>query len=139
MVSFYWSAKDKNLKYAVIVSKHKGKWVFCKRKNRNTYECPGGHREDNESIDCAARRELWEETGALDYKMIPVCAYSVSDGKDEMFGMLYYAEIHRFGNMPISEIERVVVSSELPKRWTYPDIQPYLVKKTEEIMMTNSI
>ena len=136
MVSFYWTVRNKNFKYAVIVSKYNGKWVFCKHKNRDTYECPGGHREVMESIDSAARRELWEETGALDYKIVPVCAYSVTAGAGETFGMLYYADIRRFGKMPVSEIERVIVSDELPKRWTYPDIQPHLVKKAEEIMLS---
>ncbi len=139
MVNFYWTARDKEFKYAVIVSKYNGKWVFCKHKNRDTYECPGGHRETGESIYSTARRELWEETGALDYKMIPVCAYSVTDGGGETFGMLYYAEIRRFGKLPIFEIEKVVISPELPKRWTYPDIQPYLVKKAEEVMMSADI
>lgn len=44
-VNFYKSAKDELFKFAVIVSKYNGKWVFCKHKERNTYECPGGHRE----------------------------------------------------------------------------------------------
>ena len=33
------------LKFAVIISKTDNKWVFCKHKERETYEIPGGHRE----------------------------------------------------------------------------------------------
>ncbi|MGL4800169.1 MAG: NUDIX domain-containing protein, partial [Cellulosilyticaceae bacterium] len=64
-VKFYESIEHELLKYAVIISRHQGKWVFCKHKDRSTYECPGGHREVGENIHDAAKRELWEETGAV--------------------------------------------------------------------------
>lgn len=57
-VSFYDNVDDNLLKFAVIISKTEGKWVFCKHKERDTYEVPGGHREENESILETARREL---------------------------------------------------------------------------------
>jgi len=38
--------------------------VFCKHKDRDTFEFPGGHREKDEKIEETAKRELWEETGA---------------------------------------------------------------------------
>lgn len=48
------------LKFAVIVSKSQGKWVLCKHRERDTYECPGGHRENGEDILTTAKRELYE-------------------------------------------------------------------------------
>ena len=47
-VNFYDSINDSMLKFAVIIARHNGKWVFCKHKERNTWEAPGGHREDME-------------------------------------------------------------------------------------------
>lgn len=44
-VEFYDINIDKPLKYAVICARCNGKWVFCKHKERDTYEIPGGHRE----------------------------------------------------------------------------------------------
>ena len=76
-VNFYESVSDELFKFAVIISKHNGKWVFCKHKERNTYEIPGGHREPNESIIETAKRELSEETGAQHFEIAPVCVYSV--------------------------------------------------------------
>lgn len=138
-VSFYEQIDDDKLKFAVIVSKYQGKWVFCKHKQRNTYEVPGGQREYGESIEACARRELYEETGALEFKLLRVCNYGVSgeskfnhDGK-ESFGTLYYAKIMSFGDMPKSEIDRIYLFDQLPKDWTYPEIQPYLIEKVKEV------
>lgn len=52
------------LKYVCCDMKEKnGKWVFCRHKDRDTYEIPGVHRESGETIFETAKRELMEETG----------------------------------------------------------------------------
>lgn len=134
-VKFYDTVEDKLLKFAVIVAKSKGKWVFCKHKERDTYECPGGHREAGENIDDAARRELYEETGAIDYTIRPICVYSVTAPDNfngvETFGKLYFADITTFETELHSEIEKIELFDELPKKWTYPLIQPLLLKEVE--------
>ena len=66
-VKFYDDVEDALLRFAVIISKADAKWVFCKHKERDTYEVPGGHRENGESILETAERELHEETGAVDF------------------------------------------------------------------------
>ena len=134
-VQFYKQVADDKLKFAVIVAQSEGKWVFCRHEERATYECPGGHREKGESILDTARRELHEETGALDYSIKPICAYSVigknrvNETGEETFGMLYYADIKRFSRVLCSEIEEVVLLDTLPVNWTYPEIQPKLLEK----------
>ncbi|MBQ7873676.1 MAG: NUDIX domain-containing protein [Oscillospiraceae bacterium] len=134
-VSFYDCINDDLLKFAVIIAKHNEKWVFCKHKERDTYEIPGGHRESRENIDETARRELFEETGAIDFSIKPVCVYSVT-GKnrvnetgEETFGMLYYAEIESFSKELKNEIEYIKFFDELPTEWTYPLIQPKLIEE----------
>ena len=64
-VKFYDLVDDALLKYAVIIAKYQGKWVFCRHRERDTLEAPGGHREPGETILEAARRELAEETGRI--------------------------------------------------------------------------
>lgn len=136
-VKFYDSITDELLKFAVIISKSNGKWVFCKHKERDTLEVPGGHREANESIDETARRELCEETGATKFVITPICVYSVTgkskvnDSGEESFGMLYFADITAFEKEIHSEIEKVVLLDELPTEWTYPLIQPLLIEEYE--------
>lgn len=71
-VKFYENVDDSLLKFAVIIAKTNGKWVFCKHKERDTYEMPGGRREAGETILETAKRELREETGAIDFTLKPV-------------------------------------------------------------------
>ena len=37
-VNSYDNIDDSMLKFAVIIARHNGKWVFCKHKERNTWE-----------------------------------------------------------------------------------------------------
>lgn len=141
-VRFYDEVADELLKFAVIVAVHDGKWVFCKHKDRSTLEVPGGHREPGEYIDDTAARELYEETGALEFEIEPVCAYSVTsadqfDGQ-ESFGMLYYADIRTFERELHSEIEKILLMEELPSDWTYPDIQPKLLEKVKSQLISRN-
>lgn len=133
-VNFYDSADDSKLKFAVIISRHKNKWVFVKHRNRSTFECPGGHRENGERIDDAAKRELWEETGAASYDLSPVCIYSVESGGEKTFGKLYFADIHEFGKLPELEIEKVELFDKPPENQTYPQIQPLLLNRVEKFL-----
>ena len=132
-VKFYDTVDDALLKFAVIISKSNGKWVMCKHKERDTYEVPGGHREEGEDILDTAKRELQEETGAIKFDLEPLCAYSVT-GKtnvneigEESFGLLCFAEIMEFSGKLESEIEKVELMDDLPENWTYPLIQPKLI------------
>lgn len=134
-VNFYDTVDDELYKFAVIVSRYENKWVFCKHKERSTYEIPGGHREEQEQIDETAKRELWEETGAIDYQIKPVCTYSVMNEKEETFGMLYFAQIIEFEELPPLEMEKVELFEELPSQWTYPLIQPLLIEQIKKLKL----
>ncbi|SHH33664.1 8-oxo-dGTP diphosphatase [Clostridium collagenovorans DSM 3089] len=139
-VNFYElnSIEDNKLAFAVIMSKFKDKWIYVKHKERCTWEIPGGHRENNESIIETASRELFEETGANKFKLTPVCIYAVERNEEvnytESFGQLFYAEIECINELPEFEIETIKLFNEVPNELTYPLIQPYLHEKVLEFI-----
>lgn len=118
--------------FVVISAFYKEQLVLVKHKERTTWEIPGGHRENNESAFKAAKRELYEETGALDFNLERVCGYSVTRNVDRSFGILYRAYIDELGEIPESEIGEVGFFDRLPENLTYPQIQPILLKKVLE-------
>ena len=137
-VNFYEEVADELLKFAVIISKTEGKWVFCKHRERETYEVPGGHREEGETILETAKRELKEETGALEFNIKPICVYAVKgktkvnkDDGDESFGMLFFADIYSFEKELHNEIEKIIITDKLIENWTYPAIQPKLLEEAQ--------
>ena len=127
-VKFYEQVNDELLKFAVILSRTQGKWVFCKHRERTTYEIPGGHREPGETIQETAERELREETGAVEFDMKQVGVYSVKTEESETFGMLFAADIFSFEDIH-SEIESILITDDLVEQWTYPLIQPKLLEE----------
>lgn len=131
-VKFYDKIDDKLLKFAVIITKINNQLVFCKHQKRDTYEIPGGHRENGETIFDTARRELYEETGALIYDIKPICVYSVvSSDNIETFGMLYLANVSSFEKELHNEIEKIIITDKLIENWTYPLIQPKLIEEAK--------
>ena len=127
-VKFYEQVDDELLKFAVILSRTQGEWVFCKHKERTTYEIPGGHREAGETIRETAERELRDETGAVEFDMKQVGVYSVKTEESETYGMLFAADIFSFEDIH-SEIESILITDDLVEQWTYPLIQPKLLEE----------
>ena len=125
---------DNKLKFAVIVSKFNGKFVYVRHKERDTWEVPGGHRELDEDINDTASRELKEETGAIKFIIKPICDYACdysvgSKRTDKSYGRLYYAEIEELGELPNLEIGEIRLFEDIPENLTYPEIQPTLIQE----------
>ncbi len=126
-------ADDGLLKFAVIAARYGDGWIFCRHKQRSTWEIPGGHREAGEDIDDTARRELYEETGANVFDLRRITAYGVRVDGAVTYGMLYFAEVRALGELPPEmEIGEIMISKKLPENLTYPLIQPKLYEKATE-------
>lgn len=139
-VNFYEldTIEDNKLSFAVIATKFNGQWLYVRHKERNTWEIPGGHREENENINDTASRELMEETGAIRFKITPICTYSVERDENvdytESFGQLFYSEVEELDNMLHFEIKEIKLFNHMPDKLTYPLIQPFLHKKVSDFL-----
>ena len=129
-INFYkpGSIENEQLKYAVIISGFNGKWIFVRHRDRITWEVPGGHREPGEDIAVTARRELYEESGAVKFNIFEVSDYSVESGTEIGFGRLFLAEVEKLDVLPQSEIAEIRLFDDIPDNLTYPEIQKVLYK-----------
>ena len=113
-------------KYVVILSRMDGKILLSRHKARTTWETQGGHIEPGETPLEAAKRELWEESGAADYMIEPLCDYWAGEADDWATGAVCCAESTRRGALPESEMAETRLFDTLPENVTYPAITPAL-------------
>ena len=148
-VSFQEKVQDDLLRFAVIIAVYNGQFIFCRHRKRNTLEIPGGHREEGETIHETAARELYEETGAVEFWLRPISVYCVTEDADHLFadgshtddacvsacGMLYIARVYTLEEELHSEIAEIYLRDQFPEdpdALTYPLIQPLLIEEAEK-------
>lgn len=138
IITFAKDAEEKPL-YAVISARYRGQWIFVRHQQRSSYEVPGGKIEPGEDALTAAKRELYEETGALDFDLSQISYYSVTKDNKTNWGTLFFAEIEEMGPLPEYEIAERIFLSEMPEFLTYPDIQPILQKRVLQWLYNKNI
>ncbi len=120
-------------KFVVVLSRCGGKIMLSRRRGRKTWETQGGHIEAGETPIGAARRELYEESGAVKYRIAPAFDYRAGDETSEANGMVFTAEIEELAALPASEMAEIAFFDALPENLTYPDITPVLFQRAEEL------
>ena len=116
----------KDYRYVVIFSYCQGELLLSRHRERTTWETQGGHIEPGETPLEAAARELYEESGALEYTLEPLFDYEAGVPDDSACGQVFRASIQRLGPLPPSEMAEVRRFKMLPENVTYPDITPRL-------------
>jgi len=128
-----------NYKYVVILSLYQGKILLSRHRRRSTWETQGGHIEAGETPPEAARRELYEESGAEEFTIKALFDYRTEDQNTQpgeyANGMVFRADITRLSPLPPSEMAEVRPFDKLPGNLTYPDITPVLWAHAREAGM----
>ena len=119
-------------KYVVVLSRYQGKYLLSRHKKRTTWETQGGHIEPGETPLQAAKRELFEESGALRYQIEPLFDCRAEDAHGEANGVVFLAEIEELGPLPESEMAEVKPWEQLPENLTYPLLTTTLWKALQE-------
>lgn len=122
-------------KYVVVLSEYKGKILLSRHKDRTTWETQGGHIEPGETPLAAAKRELYEESGAVKYEIEPLCDCWAGDENTHQGagGMVFTAAIHELAAMPESEMAEIRTFEQLPENLTYPQITPVLFSRAGQM------
>jgi 8-oxo-dGTP diphosphatase len=83
--------------HVLVICKYKNQWLLTYHKKRG-WEFPGGKIETGESIEEAAIREVWEETGASLQKLIAIGSYKVTDSTGYFVKKVFLGPINSLHN-----------------------------------------
>lgn len=111
-----------NITYVRMVVKYNGKFVLCYHKKMKKWDCVGGKVKNGESPLTAAKRELFEETGAVDFDIVPVRDYKrfLEDGTFYNNNREYYVNVRKFSDLPEgSEMEKIDFFDEIPEDFMF--------------------
>lgn len=129
-----------NYQTVVILAKENGQVLFCQKKGGSSWETPGGHIEQREKPLDAARRQLMEETGAVQFTLTPLFDFWAAKETGGAAGMVFYANVTQRGPLPADyEMAKVQRFSTLPEPLTYPEITPLLLERFEKLVKMGEI
>ncbi|MCL2406446.1 MAG: histidine phosphatase family protein [Defluviitaleaceae bacterium] len=127
--TFYLYPTHEYCRIVVIFARYQNKWLYCRARERDCYETPGGRAERGETPMAAAKRELYEETGATDFTLTPAYDYTLHYSNTFVKGRVFLAEIEELSDMPSYEMAEVKLFDTIPNKMRFPTILPELFKR----------
>ncbi|WP_338449189.1 nucleoside triphosphatase YtkD [Niallia oryzisoli] len=90
-VSFQKDSFAQKASHVLVICRFYDQWLLTKHKERG-WEFPGGKKEENETLEEAAKREVEEETGARLKSLQYIGEYEVASG-GSFVKAIFYAEV----------------------------------------------
>lgn len=110
------------INYVRMVTEYNGKFVLPFHKESQKWDWVGGHVEKDENPLEAAKRELFEETGAVDFDIFPVFDHESfnEDGTHFNNARTYFVIVREFINLPDgSEMGKIGFFDKIPEDFRY--------------------
>ncbi|MDN7240172.1 nucleoside triphosphatase YtkD [Planococcus sp. N028] len=98
-------------KHVLVIAKYQGRWLLTNHLVRGL-EFPGGKVEAGESLSAAARREVYEETGAVVEDLEWLAEYVVYTDKP-FCKTVFLGTISRMEKIPLLETAGAVLTEDL--------------------------
>lgn len=92
-LSFSSNAFEQKAKHVFVICKYLDAWLLTKHSIRGL-EFPGGKVEAGETLNEAAIREVYEETGAKIEGLTQIAEYRVSDQKNTFVKAVFWGKIN---------------------------------------------
>lgn len=96
-LSFSPNSFKEETRHVLVICQNGNDWILTKHKERGL-EFPGGKMEEGESIEESARREVYEETGAVLDTLTRIGEYRVQDTTGAFVKAIFWGQVHHIDN-----------------------------------------
>ena len=93
-LSFSQNAFEEKAKHVLVICQYGEEWLLTNHKERGL-EFPGGKMESGETLEEAAHREAYEETGAILGKLKFIAEYKFSDSMKSYVKAVFWGKVDR--------------------------------------------
>ena len=121
----------KTYQYVLAFARYQDKWLYCRIRDEDVFGCACGHIERGETPLEAAKRELFEETGAVRFDITPAFDYAIHFRDESSHSQAFLVHIHELGELPDYEIAEIRLFDALPDKMRFPQILPVLYRRMQ--------